>query len=323
MTPPMDPQTSRSRRPGKASVVNAPLRRDMPLVPADSIASRALVTVIAIMTFLASLTAGAAILVSDVSQDWRREVSREVTIQIKPAPGRDLDQESRRAEAVARATSGVLEVKPFSKSDSERLLEPWLGTGLDLGELPVPRLIVVRLASDATVDMASFRAELAKSVPAAVLDDHRLWLERLATMARTTVGLAILIFALVLVAMALAITFATRGAMAGCREIVNVLHFVGAADRYIAAQFQRHFLWLGLRGGMIGGCAALLAFLSAGVLSDLWVASPGGEQVEALFGSFSLGSLGYAAIVLIAIGVALLTGIMSRSIVFRHLQGLD
>ena len=38
-------------------------RRVVPLVPPDAIASRALVTVIAIMTFLASLTAGAAIMI--------------------------------------------------------------------------------------------------------------------------------------------------------------------------------------------------------------------------------------------------------------------
>ena len=64
------------------------LKRDMPLVPASSIAGRALVVVIAIMTFLACLTAGGAILVAGASQDWRGEVSREVTIQVKPSAGR-------------------------------------------------------------------------------------------------------------------------------------------------------------------------------------------------------------------------------------------
>ena len=47
------------------------------------------------------------------------------------------------------------------------------------------------------------------------------------------VGLVTLIFGLVLMAMGLAVTFATRGAMAGNREIVDVLHFVGAEDRFI------------------------------------------------------------------------------------------
>ena len=31
-------------------------------------------------------------------------------------------------------------------------------------------------------------------------------------------------------------------------------------DRFIAGQFQRHFLWLGLKGGVIGGGAAILLF---------------------------------------------------------------
>jgi cell division transport system permease protein len=318
------PQTHRSRRTTKLQVQpSAPLRRDMPLVPADTIASRALVTVIAIMTFLASLTAGGAILVSDVSQEWRQNVAREMTIQVKPAPGRNLDQEAGKAEALARVTAGVAEVKTFSKAESERLLEPWLGAGLDLGDLPVPRMIIVRLAPAPTIDLPTFRSRLSQAVPGAVLDDHRLWVERLANMAKTMVAVAALIFLLVLIAMALAIAFATRGAMAGSREVINVLHFVGAADRYIAAQFQRHFLWLGLKGGLIGGCGAVAAFVLAGALSAWWVASPGGEQIEALFGTFSLGRKGYAAIVVIAGFVAVLTGIMSRSIVFRHLQGLD
>src|SRR4051794_15520104 len=86
-------------------------RREAPIVPPDAIASRALVTVIAIMTFLASLTAGAAIMVNGVSRDWRQDVSREMTIQVKPAPGRNIDQDIRKAEDVARATPGVSEVR--------------------------------------------------------------------------------------------------------------------------------------------------------------------------------------------------------------------
>ena len=298
-------------------------RRDVPLVPPDAIASRALVTVIAIMTFLASLTAGAAILVNGVSRDWRQDVSREMTIQVKPTQGRNLDQDVRKAEDLARATAGVEAVLGFSKAESEKLLEPWLGAGLDLGDLPVPRLIVLRLSKDKPFDVARLRANLAQSTPNAILDDHKLWIERLATMAQTMVLVAVVIFILVLVAMALAVAFATRGAMAGSREVINVLHFVGARDSYIARQFQRHFLLLGLRGGVIGGVAASGAFFLAGLLSARWVSDAGGDQIEALLGSFSLGFSGYAATLLIAGSVAILTGLTSRSVVFRHLQGLE
>ena len=298
------------------------LKQNMPLVPADTIAGRALVTVIAIMTFLASLAAGAGILVSDASNGWTDSIAREMTIQVKPVTGRDIEADVSQAAQIAGATAGIAAVRVISRAESERLLEPWLGTGLDLGELPVPRLIVLDLAPRASVDLGKMRASLTARVPNALVDDHRLWVERLATMARTLVVIVAVIFLLVLVAMALAITFATHGAMAGNREIVDVLHFVGAADQFIAREFQRHFRRLGLRGGLIGGGFAILAFAISGWMSRWFMSDAGGDQVEALFGTLSLGLRGYIAIGCIAIGVAFLTGIMSRSIVFRHLRSL-
>ena len=297
------------------------LKRNMPLVPAETIAGRALVTVIAIMTFLASLAAGSGVLVGQASRDWTQNIAREMTIQVKPVAGRDIEADVRRAADLARKAPGVANVRIFDKAQSEHLLEPWLGAGLDLGALPIPRLIVLELGA-ARLDSAQLRKALTDSTPNALLDDHRLWLERLAAMARALVGLVTLIFGLVLMAMGLAVTFATRGAMAGNREILDVLHFVGAEDRFIAAQFQRHFLWLGLRGGCIGGGCAMASFALSGLVSDWFANSAQADQIQAMFGGFSLGWLGYLAIAVIAIGVALLTAAISRTIVFRHLRSL-
>ena len=298
-------------------------RRDVALVPPDAIATRALVTVIAIMTFLASLTAGVAIMVNDVSRGWRQDVAREMTIQLKPVPGRNVELDLRKLEEIAKATEGVKSVTLLSKQESDKLLEPWLGAGLDLKELPVPRMLVLHLSEEKKLDLAKLRAILSQNVPGTNLDDHRQWIERLAAMSRTTVLLGVIIFALVLIAMALAVAFATRGAMAGSREVINVLHFVGAEDSFIAREFQRHFIWLGLRGGIIGGGLAIISFLIGGLISSRAMSGSGGDQIEALFGTFSLGLAGYSAIAAIGISVSALTGFTSRSIVFRHLQRLE
>lgn len=298
------------------------LRRNMPLVPSATIAGRALVTVIAIMTFLASLAAGGAILLATASLDWNEAVSNAMTIQIKPTPGRDIEADVRSAADIARAAPGVASVRIYSQAESNRMLEPWLGEGLDLSDLPIPRLIAIQTVRGHPPDSAALRKRLSASVPPAYLDDHRGWVERLTTMARTLVFFALIIFVLVLTAMGLAVAFATRGAMAGNREIIDVLHFVGAEDRFVARQFQRHFLRLGLKGGVIGGACAIAAFLASGLLSAMWAASPGGDQMEALFGAFALGLPGYGAIALIACGIAVLTGVVSRTIVFRHLRQL-
>ena len=315
-------QAAPARKVKPTDSAGRPLKRDMPLVPADTIAGRALVTVIAIMTFLAALTAGLAILVADASSDWQGDVGREMTIQVRPVPGRDLDAAVGQATALARAAPGVGAVDPYSKVESEKLLQPWLGAGLDLGDLPVPRLIVVKLGPGDRLDSAKLRAALVDAVPGATLDDHRVWQARLATMASATVAIGLVIFGLVLTAMLFAVAFATRGAMAGAREIIEVLHFVGAADGFISRQFQRHFLRLGLHGGAIGGGAAIAFFLGGGVLLGRWRTSAAGEQVEALFGTFGLHVKGYVAIVLIAGAIALMTGLVSRLIVYRHLRAL-
>ncbi len=300
----------------------AGMRKDVPLVPATSIAGRALVTVVAIMTFLAGLTAGAAMLIAHSADDWRGQVAREMTIQVRPVDGRDLDADTTAAVAAARTATGIADVYAYSKAQSEALLAPWLGTGLDLSELPVPRLIVVKLDPKATLDVGALRKAVMDKVPNATIDDHRLWLQRLSVMAGTVVVIAFIIFALVMLAMVLAVGFATRGAMAGNREIIEVLHLVGAADGYISRQFQRHFFRLGLRGGLIGGGAALLVFLLSSSISALMRATAGGDQIEAMFGSFSLSLKGYALIALIAGAVAVVTGFVSRIIVFRHLRRL-
>ena len=74
-------------------------------------------------------------------------------------------------------------------------------------------------------------------------------------MANSAVAVGILILMLVLAATVLSVTFATKGAMAANRPIVEVLHLIGAKDGFIAGQFQRHFLLLGIKGGAIGGGA--------------------------------------------------------------------
>jgi cell division transport system permease protein len=304
----------------QAIPADSQLKRDMPLVPADSIAGRALVVVITIMTFLACLTAGGAILVGEASQAWRGEVSRDVTIQIKPRAGEDVDAVVASAAETASRAPGVADAVAYTKAQSEAILAPWLGDGVDLGQLPIPRLIIVHMQAGHRNDLEPLRAALATGAPAASLDDHRLWLSRLDVMAGAIVVFAAALFALMIVAMGTAVGFATRGAMAGAREIVEVLHFVGAADSYIAGQFQGHFFRLGLKGAGIGGGAAALFFAVAALASFIARRTSAGAEIAALFGAFRLGLPGYAAIAAVAGAIAVLTGVLSRRIVFRQLS---
>ncbi|SKB77829.1 cell division transport system permease protein [Bosea thiooxidans] len=305
-----------------ARALPANLRRDQPLVPIDSVAGRALMAVIAILTFLAALSAGAAVLASRASDQWRGAVSNEMTIQIRPDSHRNIEEDVSRAVALAQALDGIESARAVPKAESDKLLEPWLGTGLDLVELPIPRLIVLRIASGANPDIASFGPALRREVPTAILDDHRLWVRRLSAMAGTIVASGFAIVLLVLTAAALAVAFATRGAMAGSRDSVEVLHFVGADDDFIAREFQSRFIRLGLKGGAFGGLAAIVAIVLLGFVASRWSATPEAEQLQALFGAFEIGWSGYAAVALVAVVVAAIAGLVSRFTVRHYLRML-
>jgi cell division transport system permease protein len=289
------------------------------IVPRSSISGRALVAVVAIMTFLASLTTGGVMLVLGSAADWQSDVAREMTIQIRPLPGHDLDADVDQAAAIARATPGIAEVRPYTAAESARLLEPWLGTGLSLDALPVPRIIALRIAAGHPPDVVALRAALTAKIPGASVDEHRGWIDRMRAMANAAVAVGIGILVLVLVATVLSVAFATRGAMATNRPIVEVLHFIGAKDAYIASQFQRHFLMLGLQGGLIGGGAALLVLALAAFVSNLSLGTAAQEETAALFSTFSIGLAGYAAVLGQIVLVAAVTAGTSRHVVNQTL----
>jgi cell division transport system permease protein len=293
------------------------------IVPKSSIAVRSLAAVVAIMTFLASLTTGAAMLVVSTAGTWQSEVGREVTVQVRPAPGRDIEADVSKAVALVRAADGVADVQPYSKAQSEQLVEPWLGSGLRLDDLPIPRLIVVKLVSGATPNFAAVRTAFAAQVPTATLDDHRGWVERMRTMAGTAVIAGLAVLGLVLAVTVLSVTFATRGAMAINRPIVEVLHYVGATDSFIAGQFQHHFLMLGFKGGAIGGGAAILLFGCIEAARAWLAGTPRGDEAAALFGSLSIGVDGYVAILGQIVVMAVVTALVSRYTVSRTLATID
>ena len=221
-------------------------------MPENTVAGNALTIVIAIMSFLACLTLGAVTLVRDASRDWQLDIQREVTIQVRPIDGVDVAAEAAQAppRSPARAPAS-----PASRCSATEDNAPARAvarrTGLDLTDLPIPRLVVVRVAdpgpsiSPTSPPAAGSRSRAPASTTTASGPS------RLQSMANATVFAGLSILALVFVATILSVVFATRGAMAtNSGVVVGPAPSVGAEDGFIAREFQRHFLLLGLRGGL-------------------------------------------------------------------------
>jgi cell division transport system permease protein len=303
--------------------VPARARNMSPIVPRASIAGRALVAVVAIMTFLASVTTGVVLLVYASATEWQSEVASEITIQVRPVAGRDIERDVTAVANAMREQPGILDVRPYTREESGKLLEPWLGSGLSLDDLPVPRMIVARAAPGTRLDVEGLRSHVTQLVPSASVDDHRAWIDRMRSMTGATVFAGIGILALVIIATIISVSFATRGAMAANRPIVEVLHFVGAGDRYIANRFLRHFLRLGLEGGVIGCVAAMLLFGFSESIANWFSGTPVGDQFAALLGTFSLRPSGYLVLAAQTILIAAITAWASRRTLFATLDDID
>ena len=274
------------------------------------------------MCFLACLTAGGVYMVNQSAAAWLRNIASEVTVQVEPADDpQATDQLVNKISDYLSRQPGVAAARPLSIDDSNALLEPWIGQTDVLKSLPVPRMIALELDRSRTVDIEKLRNDLGATFNGAGLDDHRHWQAQIRSVTRSLAlgGLAILM--LVGAATTAIIISATRSAMASNREIVEVLHFIGANDRFIAREFEKHFLALGVRAGLVGAGSAMLVFL---LLPSLVPLLGGGAvtaaEIRNFVGGGVLDLLGYILLGIVVVVIAALCMLTSRYGVYRILH---
>jgi cell division transport system permease protein len=321
IVPPGHPdKTARQSRPGWFKrYLDRITHKQAPIIQRSNVIGRALVLVTAIMCFLASLALGTAWAVQRASNAWTSAASGELTLQIKPVDGLDTADEVTKAMRLLGGVQGILRAEPVSMEETRKLLEPWLGTDLNLDDLPVPLLITVEIDTSNPPNLQALAADLKSAVPGAQLDDHSVWQGQIRSAANWIKWTSFLVLFLMLFATVAIIVFATRGAMSSNRDVVDVLHLVGARDRFIAREFESHFLLLGLKGGVAGGLAAAAAFIVARFALEEIAPENLDGQINSLIHAVSIGWAGFAGIAGIVAILAVITSLTSRYTVYRYL----
>jgi cell division transport system permease protein len=294
------------------------------IVPSASIAGNALTVVIAIMSFLACLTAGAVYMINQSARAWVNDIASEITVELDPVNAADIEKKMTLVSLFLAKQAGITRVKPLTAEDSAKLLEPWLGHSDALSALPIPRLIAVEIDRSNPPDIKAISEALSQNFEGVTLDDHRRWRAEIRTLTRSSALGGLGVLALVAAATVAVIVSATRSAMASNRDIIEVLHFVGATERFISREFERHFIGLGVRAALVGAVSAMLVFLLMPVVMHL-LGGEGATVTEAsrLVGSGELDFPGYLLCVLVVFVVAALCMITSRLGVIRVLKTYD
>ncbi len=298
-------------------------KRASGLMPRSQMPLRTLMIAMTVMCYLACLSIGALVLINRAVNDWSSDIAGEVTVQVRPTDGVKMSEKLAVISAILDLTPGVSSYKILDKEAGAKLLEPWLGNADILDQLPVPRLVAVTIDKKAEPDFIKLESELKAKVKGASLDTHRRWQAELTRMGSSLVNLGVAVLVLITLSAIALVIFASRAALDANRQVVEVLHFVGASDPFIARQVQWQFLRAGLQSGLLGMFAGMATFIVLGISSG-GPASSGLADASygLLVGTPDVTSVTYLLFLLVPIVATLLCLVAARLAILRILSNV-
>jgi cell division transport system permease protein len=296
-------------------------RSSAPIVPPGSVTGRSLTLVIAIMGFLASLTAGGVYVIFQAASVWTTNISAEITVQIQQRGGDVGDVKAAEIAKFLSDQNGIKRVTPFTREQSLKLVEPWLGKSEILKSFAIPRLIAVEIERDNPPEISTLKKVLETKYPGALLDDHGLWRNEIRRLTHLLELAGIGMLLLMAAATGAVIIAAATSALASNREIVAVLNFVGAEEKFIARQFESHFLKVGIKAGVAGaGMAAFVFGCLPYITEGMSNSATSAAEIRRLIGAGTLDLGGYIVLVIVVVAIASICKMTSRYGVRRILN---
>ena len=242
-------------------MIRALFRRGPALLSREAGGERWLMVVVAVLCFLASITAVGAVAANRAAHGWAHQLRGEATVQVRPRVDETGPTAAARAAETLAGVKGVAEAEAMDRKAAEALLRPWGGVAA-LPVLPLPYLVTVGLDPKAPASAPTLSRALAEAGLDATVDDHSLWRGEVERSAGVITALAGAAFLLIAAATAAVIAYATRAGMAAQASVIETLSLNGASDSYVAGLFQRRFGGLAAQAGALGaGVAALLLAL--------------------------------------------------------------
>jgi cell division transport system permease protein len=162
----------------------------------------------------------------------------------------------------------------LSETELSELLKPWLGS-LDQisAALPMPKLISVELKTSDPAKIADFKSSLENISPKISVDSHEEWLDDLKQLTGTIQLIGILLVIFISIVTFFTVSGAVRSRMAIHQTELELLHIMGAHDRYIRTQFQHYIVLLTGRGIIYGIMATASFILVIAIISSQFPAT--------------------------------------------------
>ena len=220
------------------------LRRALP--------GRLLPALVASVTFLAALTLAGAVGASVLAGRWSSGAAAVLTVQV-PRPDEPAAQTGSRIDAVATLLAtepAFVRRRLLDRPAVERLLAPWLGSDAAIA-LPLPAVVQLHLRAGALLppDLAD---RLEAAAPGTLLGRNAAWSDRLVLLGDSLQACAAVALVVVTAVAVAVVAVATGAALATRRQVIEIVHGLGAGDGYIAGRFAGRAARLALYGGLTG-----------------------------------------------------------------------
>lgn len=245
-----------------------PADRGMELPIDEGYSKTFLRVIVAVSVFLFAITLAGVLGINTMFENSKRQVVSNFTIQVLPQPNyEDSRKDLLNVVEFMEKYPDVEQVTVLSDKELRGLLEPWLGNNVDIELLPIPKLLDVKIRQAKNFDYKELAVRLSEVSAQASINDHNLWLSRLLKFINSLKMLAVTVLILVAGACVAAIVYAAKTGLNVHREIIAILHTMGATDEYIAVNYVKQITQMSVAAGIAGTLTAIPAIMIVGSMA--------------------------------------------------------
>lgn len=269
--------------------------------------------IVAVSVFLFAITLSGVLGINSMFENSKKQVVNNFTVQVLPLPDYEESMEELlKIVGFLEKYPDVTQVTVLSDDELQALLEPWLGNNVDVEVLPIPKLLDVKIGNGKLFDYKKLTMQLSEVSPRASINDHNLWLSRLLKFINSLKMLAVTVLILVAGVCVAAIVYAAKTGLNVQREIINILHIMGATDEYIAINYVKQISQMSIVAGIAGTVLSVPAIMIVGNMA---------QGIEAgIFNAVSFGINEWFIIMLLPLISAALVAVTAYVTVVRTLR---
>ncbi len=229
------------------------------------------------LPFVIALMLALTTTLSLAAYDMYRHISRHLAVNEQIAyieiPN-SVNQNRTDRDALLAEVAALLEAYPglgtptsIDRDEIETLLSPWLGDVAVIDTLPLPQLIEVPITVPREAfDEETFIRSMGRIDADIRIDLDEAWREQFhETTALVMTTLLTIALMLCLTAIAV-VTLMARMGLQLHHKAVELLHLMGAYDRYIVRQFQRYACKLACKGALIGAVLGVVLYYALALI---------------------------------------------------------